>query len=86
MSLIAEIRRLNACVGIPATIEQIADSDVPEIVRRALAEAHGTYPVPVYMSAADCTTVVRRAAGKAMVATTDQRSRAFAAKPENEDV
>jgi hypothetical protein len=38
------------------------------------------------MSAADCTTVVRRAAGKAMVATTDQRSRAFAAKPENEDV
>ena len=86
MSLIAEIRRLNACVGIHPTIEQITDEDIPDIVQRALAEAHGTYPVPAYMSAADCTTVVRRAAGKAMVATTDQRSRAFAAKPENEDV
>ena len=86
MSLIAEIRQLNACVGIPPTIEQITDEDIPDIVQRALAEAHGTYPVPAYMSAADCTTVVRRAAGKAMVATTDQRSRAFAAKPENEDV
>ena len=34
-----------------------------EIVRRALAEAHGS-PVPVYLSAADCTAIVRRAAGR----------------------
>jgi alcohol dehydrogenase class IV len=66
-SLVVAIRRLNACVGIPPTIEQIADADIPEIVRRALAEAHGTYPVPKYMSAADCATVVRCAAGRAMV-------------------
>jgi alcohol dehydrogenase class IV len=63
-SLIAAIRQLNASIGIPPTIEQITDADVPEIVRRALAEAHGTYPVPVYMSAADCTIIVRRAAGR----------------------
>jgi alcohol dehydrogenase class IV len=63
-SLIAAIRQLNASIGIPPTIEQITDADVPEIVRRALAEAHGTYPVPVYMSAAECTAIVRRAAGR----------------------
>ena len=66
MNLIVAIRGLNARVGIPPTIEQIADADVPQIVQRALAEAHGTYPVPTYMSAADCATVVRRAAGRAM--------------------
>lgn len=74
MSLIVAIRQLNTSVGIPPTIEQITDADIPEIVQRALAEAHGTYPVPTYMSAADCTTVVKRAAGRAMVAATDQRS------------
>lgn len=62
-SLIAAIRLLNASVGIPPTIEQIADADIPEIVQRTLAEAHGTYPVPTYMSAAECATIVRRAAG-----------------------
>ncbi len=65
-TLIHAIRRLNASVGIPSTIEQIADPDIPEIVKRALAEAHGTYPVPAYMSAADCATVVRRAAGRSV--------------------
>jgi len=71
--LIAAIRELNASIGIPSTIEQITDADIPEIVRRALAEAHGTYPVPAYMSAADCTAVVRRAAGRAPMATSNQR-------------
>ncbi|MBP6534132.1 MAG: iron-containing alcohol dehydrogenase, partial [Arenimonas sp.] len=72
-SLIAAIRQLNASVGIPATIAQITDADIPHIVQRALAEAHGTYPVPAYMSAVDCEQVVRRAAGRALAAATDQR-------------
>ena len=75
-NLVVAIRRLNARIGIPPTIEQIADADIPEIVRRALAEAHGTYPVPKYMSAAECTTIVQNAAGRAMVAPADQRRRA----------
>jgi len=86
MSLVAAIRRLNACVGIPATIEQIAEADVPEIVKRALAEAHGTYPVPTYMSAADCATIVRRAAGRSTVAATDDRAIAVGARPGQEEV
>ena len=84
MNLVVAIRRLNACVGIPPTIEQIADADIPEIVRRALAEAHGTYPVPTYMSAADCATVVRRAAGRAMVAATDHRCKRGRSKAREE--
>jgi alcohol dehydrogenase class IV len=86
MSFIAAIRRLNASVGIPPTIEQIADADIPEIVQRALAEAHGTYPVPTYMSAADCTAVVRRAAGRVMAATMDHPSRTIAASPEKKEI
>jgi alcohol dehydrogenase class IV len=86
LSLVAAIRGLNASVGIPPTIEQIADADIPEIVQRALAEAHGTYPVPMYMSAADCATIVRRAAGRVMVAATDDRSRALGARPEKEEI
>ena len=85
LSLIVAIRRLNARVGIPPTLEQIADADVPEIVQRAPAEAHGTYPVPAYMSAADCATVVRRAAGRVMVAATDHRSRAVGAGLEKKE-
>ena len=85
MSLVIAIRRLNACVGIPPTIEQIADADIPEIVRRALAEAHGTYPVPKYMSAAECATIVQRAAGRAVVAATDHHAGTVGARPRNEE-
>ena len=86
MSLVVGIRRLNAGIGIPPTIEQIADADIPEIVRRALSEAHGTYPVPKYMSAAECATLVRRAAGRAQVAATGHRAHTDGARPENEEV
>jgi hypothetical protein len=55
-------------------------------VQRALAEAHGTYPVPTYMSAADCATVVRRAAGKTMVAPTDHRELAVGPKAVKKEI
>jgi alcohol dehydrogenase class IV len=86
MSLVAAIQRLNARVGIPPTIEQIADADIPEIVQRALAEAHGTYPVPKYMSAADCTAVVQRVAGRAAVTAMDQSAVAQGAKPRSQEI
>lgn len=86
MNLIATIRRLNERIGIPSTIEQIADADVPQIVQRALAEAHGTYPVPTYMSADDCPTVVRRAAGRNMAAATNHRAPAVGSGPEKDEV
>ena len=86
MSFVVGIRRLNASIGIPPTIEQIADADILEIVRRALSEAHGTYPVPKYMSAAECATVVRCAAGRAEVAAAGHCARTDGAGPGNEEV
>jgi alcohol dehydrogenase class IV len=85
MNLVVAIRRLNASVGIPPMLEQIADADIPEIVRRALAEAHGTYPVPAYMSAVDCTTILRRAAGRTVMAAPDHRAGAAGATPGKEE-
>lgn len=85
-SLVVAIRRLNERMGIPPTIEQITDADVPQIVRRALAEAHGTYPVPTYMSAVDCAGVVLNASGRAMVTQTDDRGHAVEAEPRKEEV
>jgi alcohol dehydrogenase class IV len=85
-SLIVAIRHLNARIGIPSTIEQIADADIPEIVRRALAEAHGTYPVPKYMSAAECINMVQYASGRAKVALTDHRGPAVEVESAKEKV
>ncbi len=63
-AFIARIRRLNTQMDIPATLDPVTVADIPEIVRRALAEAHGTYPVPKYMSNADCDAVVGLVAGR----------------------
>ncbi|MCA3575284.1 MAG: iron-containing alcohol dehydrogenase [Aestuariivirga sp.] len=66
-AFIAELRRLNALLGIPATLDKVDAKDIPELVRRALAEAHGTYPVPKYMSEADCRHVIDQVAGRSPV-------------------
>lgn len=62
-AFIAEIRRLNSRMDIPATLDCVEGADIPELARLALAEAHGTYPVPKYMSDADCLAVVGLVAG-----------------------
>ena len=66
-AFISEIRRLNTLMGIPATLDCVAVTDIPQLVRRALAEAHGTYPVPKYMSNADCYDVFGLVAGRGPV-------------------
>jgi len=63
LAFIAEIRRLNALMDIPPNLDQVEVKDIPELARRALAEAHGTYPVPQYMSEADCLQVINKLAG-----------------------
>ena len=63
-AFIAHIRQMNTQMNIPETLDRVNVSDIPEIVRRALAEAHGTYPVPKYMSYADCNAVVGLVAGR----------------------
>ncbi|MGF1699512.1 iron-containing alcohol dehydrogenase [Photobacterium makurazakiensis] len=40
---------LNKQLNIPETFPELVADDIPLITQRALAEAHGTYPVPGYM-------------------------------------
>jgi alcohol dehydrogenase class IV len=54
------IRELSATVGIPLTLDALSRSDVAPIAKRALAEAHANYPVPRYMSQAECETLIQR--------------------------
>ncbi|MBN1242350.1 MAG: iron-containing alcohol dehydrogenase [Spirochaetales bacterium] len=58
-AFIAEIRAMNARMGIPEGFAEIRDGDVPAIVRSALREANPAYPVPRIMDAAECEAVVR---------------------------
>jgi alcohol dehydrogenase class IV len=50
---IACIRRMNEAMGIPATVKALRREDFGAIIRSALAEAHGTYGVPRYLSRAE---------------------------------
>jgi len=59
-AFIAEIRAMNARMGIPEKLGVIKEEDVPLIVSRALKEANPLYPVPKIMDAADCEAVVRK--------------------------
>lgn len=38
---------LNQQLNIPTRFPELQICDIPLIAKRALAEAHGTYPVPV---------------------------------------
>ena len=44
---------MNKRMGIPTTIEKLRREDFDTIVSRALAEAHGTYAIPRYMTRED---------------------------------
>lgn len=46
-AFIAEIRRMNERMGIPAKFDFILEKDIPLIIRRAMKEANPLYPVPV---------------------------------------
>jgi alcohol dehydrogenase len=58
-AFIAAIRDLNESMDIPTTIDGIVDEDIPEMVKRALAEANPLYPVPVIMDAPDMTRIYK---------------------------
>jgi len=59
-AFIAAIRDMNRRMAIPDKFEQIKEEDIPLLVKRALREAHPLYPVPRFMSKADCEAVIRR--------------------------
>ncbi len=59
-AFIAEIRAMNARMGIPTTIAGLKEEDFPLIIQRAFREAHPLYPVPRFMEASDCEAILRR--------------------------
>ncbi len=52
------VRKLNAAVQIPETVEQLKTADIPAIVERAVAEGSG-YSSPYFMQADDCEKILR---------------------------
>ncbi len=53
------IDAMNTRLGIPATLATLVEADIPALARAACREAEGNYPVPVYLSQADCEGVIR---------------------------
>lgn len=58
-AFIAEIKRMNEAMNIPAKFDFIKEEDIPLLVKRALKEGNPAYPVPKIMDAADCEAVIR---------------------------
>ncbi len=52
--LIAHIRSLLKRFDIPQHLEQLKDTDIPDLAKLALKEAHYNYAVPVYMNHTQC--------------------------------
>ncbi|TNF59794.1 MAG: iron-containing alcohol dehydrogenase [Burkholderiales bacterium] len=54
------VEALNRGLGIPTTLEALREADIPSLAAAALREAHTGYPVPRYMSKAECEALLRR--------------------------
>ena len=57
---IEKIKTMNTNMNIPTYIEELKESDIPLIVKRAFKEAHPLYPVPRIMTPQDCADLVRK--------------------------
>jgi alcohol dehydrogenase len=57
---IEHIRAMNEEFGIPSRLEALERSDIPDIARAALKEAHFTYAVPKYMDQRTCERLISK--------------------------
>ncbi|WP_296668891.1 iron-containing alcohol dehydrogenase [Rhodoferax sp.] len=51
---------MNTRLAIPATLEALRQADIPELARAACREADANYPVPMYLTQADCEQLLRQ--------------------------
>jgi alcohol dehydrogenase len=51
---------LNHDLGIPAHLDALRKEDIPALAKAALHEAHTGYPVPRYMTQAQCEAIIRK--------------------------
>lgn len=54
------VDQLNQDLGIPTYLEALRESDIPALAKAACFEAHTGYPVPRYMSPAQCEAMIRQ--------------------------
>ena len=54
------VEALNRDLGIPTTLAALREADIPELAAAALREAHAGYPVPRYMTRAQCELLIRK--------------------------
>lgn len=55
------VDQLNHDLGIPTTLAALREADIPKLAQAACHEAHTGYPVPRYMSQAECEDLIRKA-------------------------
>jgi alcohol dehydrogenase class IV len=58
-SFITAVRQLNQRIGIPDTLEQIQQQDIPSLAAAAVKESLD-FPVPALMSEEDCSRILRQ--------------------------
>jgi len=75
------IDAMNTRLGIPATLAALREDDIPALARAACREADANYPVPLYMSQAECEGVIRQVLPQPPVARVSARRLATAKKP-----
>jgi alcohol dehydrogenase len=61
---IAAVEQLNADIGIPSTLAALQEKDIKALAKAACFEAETGYPVPRYMTQAQCEQVIRQALPK----------------------
>jgi alcohol dehydrogenase class IV len=54
------VDQLNHDLGIPTTLAALREADIPKLAAAACHEAHTGYPVPRYMSQAECEALIRK--------------------------
>lgn len=54
------VDQLNADLNIPTCLDALKESDIPALAKAACFEAHTGYPVPRYMSQAQCEDLIRQ--------------------------
>lgn len=72
---IASVEALARDVGIPATVAELREDDIPALAKAACWEADTNYPVPRYMSPATCEEILRQVLPKARARATTSRGR-----------
>lgn len=54
------VEALNRDLGIPSQLDALKAADIPALARAACREAHTGYPVPRYMTVAQCEALIRK--------------------------